>query len=68
MWTFFHLPDTPMTAKFLSNAGKKAILQHVAINQTTISSHKIEWSQLKSVFSDVQVWLLVSNVIFVFAG
>ncbi|KAK4619572.1 hypothetical protein CLAFUW4_11343 [Fulvia fulva] len=68
MWTFFCLPDTPMNAKFLTDVEKKAILQHVAINQTTISSRKIEWSQLKCIFSDVQVWLLVMNVVFVSAG
>ncbi|KXT09227.1 hypothetical protein AC579_3507 [Pseudocercospora musae] len=66
--SFIFMPDTPMAARFLTNLEKKALLQHVAVNKTGVSSHNIEWYQLKEVLVDPQVWLLTLNVIIVSAG
>lgn len=57
--TFFILPDTPMRAKFLTEAEKRTLLNHVAVNQTGIESHHFKCSQLKEIFLDIQVWLMV---------
>jgi MFS family permease len=57
--TFFIMPDTPMKAKFLTDTEKTALLNHVAVNQTGIENHIFKWSQLKKVFLDIQVWLML---------
>lgn len=65
---FIFMPDTPMSARFLTDLEKKAVLQHVAVNKTGVSSRKIEWYQLKELLLDPQIWLLTVNVIIVSAG
>jgi len=44
--TVAFLPDTPMKARFLSEAEKVALLKHVAINQTGISNKSYKLSQI----------------------
>ncbi|SMY25838.1 unnamed protein product [Zymoseptoria tritici ST99CH_1A5] len=57
------LPDTPMDARFLTKSERKVILQHVSVNKTGIANPRFEISQLKAVFLDPQVWLLVATVV-----
>ncbi|KAL9584745.1 MAG: hypothetical protein Q9212_001935 [Teloschistes hypoglaucus] len=57
--TFFFLPDTPMQARFLSEAEKVMILKHVAVNQTGIRNKNYKWSQALEVLRDPQLWLMV---------
>ncbi|KAK4493709.1 hypothetical protein PRZ48_014894 [Zasmidium cellare] len=56
--TWLLLPDTPMNARFLTDAEKAAVLQHVAVNKTGVSSHKFDWSQATAALTDPQIWLL----------
>jgi len=57
--TYFILPDTPMQAKFLTEAEKTALLNHVAVNQTGIENHHFKWSHVKEIVLDIQIWLMV---------
>lgn len=51
------LPDTPMSAKFLTEDEKSAILRHVAENQTGIQSRAFKASHVYEALLDVQFWL-----------
>ncbi|KAF2214256.1 hypothetical protein CERZMDRAFT_82991 [Cercospora zeae-maydis SCOH1-5] len=55
---FFVMPDSPMRAKFLSDAEKTALLHHVSVNQTGVTGHNIEWHQLRELVLDPQMYLL----------
>lgn len=56
VWT---MPSSPMTAKFLSDSEKVALLNHLAVNQSDIGNRDFKWRQLKEAALDVQIWLLV---------
>lgn len=56
---FFLIPDTPMQAKWLTDAEKTALLNHVAVNQTGIENTNFKFSQLIEIFTDIQIWLLI---------
>lgn len=66
--TWLFLPDTPMNARLLTDAEKTAIIQHVAVNQTGVSSHKFDWSHVPAALTDPQVWLLTINTTVVSTG
>lgn len=56
----FILPKSPMTAKFLTDSEKVALLNHIAVNQTGIENRHFKWRQLKEAVLDIQIWLLVA--------
>lgn len=56
--TLLLLPDTPMTAHFLSEPEKVTLLKHVAVNQTGIQNKKFKPRQILEVVMDPQLWLL----------
>lgn len=62
------MPDTPMNARFLTEAEKTAVLHHVAHNKTGIASRHWEIGQIKEFLSDPQIWLLALNVSIVSCG
>ena len=51
------LPDSPLTAKFLSQEEKSAILAHVAQNQTGTETRAFKRQHLTELLCDVQFWL-----------
>jgi MFS family permease len=55
----FILADTPMSAKFLSEAEKVALLNHIVINQTGIENRHFKRQHLKEALLDFQMWVLV---------
>ena len=59
------LPDNPMKARWLSEAEKRALLRHVAVNRTGIENRKFKLSQVLEVLMDVQLWLLAFTTILV---
>lgn len=63
--TLFILPDTPMQAKFLTEAEKVALLKHVAVNKTGIENHHFKLSHVKETILDIQIWLMVLVTILV---
>lgn len=50
--TFFFLPDTPMKARWLSNAEKVALLKHVSVNQTGIDNKKFRAKEIVEALLD----------------
>jgi MFS family permease len=56
--TFFILPDSPMTAKWLSDSEKAALLKHVSVNQTGVKNKHFKWEQGLEVLRDPQLWLM----------
>ncbi len=63
--TIFIIPDTPMDARFLSDAEKLALLHHVSINRTGIQNKNFKFSQLLEILVDPQMWLLTILTILV---
>ncbi|KAJ3497158.1 hypothetical protein NLG97_g2108 [Lecanicillium saksenae] len=59
----FLLPDTPMQASWLSNVEKIALLKHVSVNQTGISSKKFRFKEIVEAVLDPQIWLLLLAVV-----
>ncbi|KAL3956277.1 hypothetical protein ACCO45_009123 [Purpureocillium lilacinum] len=61
--TFFFLPDTPMKARWLSNAEKVALLKHVSVNQTGIDNKKFRAKEIVEALLDPQIYLLILSVV-----
>jgi MFS family permease len=59
------LPDTPMTATWLSEEEKVALLSHVSENRTGVENHTTKWSQVTELLLDPQMWLLTLITILV---
>lgn len=57
--TWFIIPDTPMTARFLSEVEKTALLQHVSVNKTGIQNTHFKVRHVVEALTDVQIWLLI---------
>ena len=57
--TLLFLPDTPMTAAFLSQDEKVLAIRRVGDNKTGIENRKFKWSHVKELLLDVQVILLI---------
>ncbi|KYK55170.1 MFS transporter [Drechmeria coniospora] len=60
---FLFLPDTPMKARWLSDAEKVALLKHVSVNQTGIENKKFRAKEILEAILDPQIWLLIASVI-----
>lgn len=58
LFVFVFVPDSPMTARFLSTTEKAAILEHVSVNRTGIVNRQFKLAQLWELSRDVQIWLL----------
>ncbi|KAG8533878.1 uncharacterized protein KY384_001619 [Bacidia gigantensis] len=56
---YWAMPDSPMTAKFLSTDEKVALLEHVSVNQTGVRNKYFKVTHLLEIFTDVQIWLFV---------
>lgn len=56
--TFLVLPNTPVEARFLSEAEKMALLKHVSVNRTGIENKNFRFWQLLEGLLDPQLWLM----------
>ncbi|KAG5923325.1 hypothetical protein E4U42_004998 [Claviceps africana] len=56
---FLLLPDTPMTARFLSVQDRKKAVVRVKDNMTGIKNNTVKWGQVWEAFLDVKTWLFV---------
>ena len=56
--TIVFLPDTPMSARFLSDSEKAALLHHVSINQTDVRNTHFKMSHIFEALLDIQLWLM----------
>lgn len=52
------IPDSPMTARFLSDVEKAALLQHVSVNKTGVQNRHFKVRHVLEAALDVQLWLL----------
>ncbi|KAF4551199.1 Thiamine pathway transporter-like protein 2 [Elsinoe fawcettii] len=57
------IPDSPMSAKFLSDVEKAAVLKSVESNRTGVVGRQFKVGHLMEMAKDVQVWLLTIIVI-----
>lgn len=64
---FWALPDSPMSATFLNDAEKTALLNHASENQTGVRGRNVKKSQFLEAAKDPQLWLLVLMTITVSA-
>lgn len=64
-FTFYFIPDTPMTARFLNETEKVALLKHISSNKTGIRNSKFQPKQIIEAVLDPQLWLLTLIVILV---
>lgn len=58
---FYYLPDSPMNARWLSDADRAMAVERVRSNRTGIENHVWKWSQFKETLLDVQCWILVAT-------
>lgn len=54
-----------MTAQFLSEADRVALIKHVSVNQTGIENKKFRIAHVREILLDLQLWLLTLNTILV---
>jgi MFS family permease len=64
-FTFFFVPDTPMTARFLTEVEKVALLKHISANKTGVRNTKFQFKQIIEALLDPQLWLLALMVMLV---
>ncbi|RMZ79259.1 hypothetical protein DV737_g3531, partial [Chaetothyriales sp. CBS 132003] len=63
--TALFLPDTPMSAHFLSNAEKAAILGHISSNQTGVQNTHFKFGHVVEVLLDPQMYLMTLMTILI---
>ncbi|SCU86044.1 LAMI_0D00166g1_1 [Lachancea mirantina] len=54
---FFHIPDDPSKAWFLSEREKLMVVERIRGNQQGFGNHHIKWNQVREAFTDVRTWL-----------
>lgn len=60
---FFFLPDSPVTAKYLTEDERVLLLTILKSNQTGIESKKFKWDQIKECLMDLKIWILFFGVL-----
>ncbi|KAI4859975.1 major facilitator superfamily transporter allantoate [Hypoxylon rubiginosum] len=55
----FFIPDSPMTARWLSDRDRALALARVRLNRTGIMNRKFKWYQVREAMLDPQTWMLV---------
>ena len=63
--TIVFLPDSPISARFLTETEKAMLINHVAVNQTGIVNRSFTPHHIVEVLRDVQLWLMVLLTILV---
>ena len=53
-----YLPDSPMTARFLSKEEKIAALERVRLDQAGTHNKQIKKSQIVETFKDIRTWIM----------
>ncbi|CUS20218.1 LAQU0S01e01662g1_1 [Lachancea quebecensis] len=54
---FFHIPDDPSKAWFLSEREKMMVVERIRENQQGFGNHRIKKYQIKEAFTDIRTWL-----------
>ena len=58
IFVFIFLPDTPMSAKFLSKEEKIHWVQRLAVNKTGIINKSYKWDQAWEAIMDPKTWII----------
>lgn len=53
-----YLPDSPLTARFLSEEGKTAALERIRFDQAGTHNSKIKKYQIVETFKDIRTWIM----------
>ena len=56
---FWLLPDTPVTAKFLSPEQRVHAVERLRSNQTVVKNRHFQWYQFREALVDPRIWLIV---------
>lgn len=56
--TTWFLPDSPLSARFLTDEERTALLHHVAGNRTGVVNRTFSGRQILEIFVDPQMWLI----------
>lgn len=56
--SFFLLPDSPVSARFLSEREKAIAIERMRVDQTGIENKHWKWQQFREVLLDTKTWLL----------
>jgi MFS family permease len=64
-FTAWHLPDTPMQARFVTDVEKISLLNHIAVNKIGVWNQKFRPAEIPEALIDPQVWLFCLAGIFV---
>ena len=56
---YFLMPDTPTTARFLSEEDRGKAVVRVKENMTGIRSDSFQWAQCREALLDTKAWMLV---------
>ncbi|KAI1385490.1 major facilitator superfamily transporter allantoate [Hypoxylon trugodes] len=59
VFLYFIIPDSPMTARWLSDRDRALALARVRQNRTGIMNRHLKWYQVKEALLDFQTWMLV---------
>lgn len=62
VWLWFALPDSPITAKFLTERERTIAVGRLSTNQTGIKNTKHKPAQVIECLTDLKVWLLVLGI------
>ncbi|SCV99430.1 LAFE_0A02982g1_1 [Lachancea fermentati] len=54
---YFHIPDDPSKAWFLTEREKLMVVERIRTNQQGFGNHQIKWYQVKEAFRDPRTWL-----------
>jgi MFS transporter, ACS family, allantoate permease len=59
---FWLLPDSPISASWLTERERLIAVERLRNNQTGIKNNHHKWTQVKEALTDVKVWMLVAGV------
>jgi len=59
IWVVLLLPDSPVTARFLTAEEKVAALERVRLDQSGTHNKHLKKNQVKEAFTDIRSWIMV---------
>ncbi|EJT98412.1 MFS allantoate transporter [Dacryopinax primogenitus] len=57
---WFFMPDSPLTAYFLSPQERAMAIQRIRLNQQGVGNKHFKWYQVREALTDVKTWLFVA--------
>jgi len=63
IFTYFFVAENPIQARYLNNAEKTALLNHISTNKTGVANMHFRPSQVIDLLLDIQIWWFVVIII-----